>query len=286
MNINKSGILYIGTLIVLSVLAFSSGQSVALQDGLLRVYFFDVGQGDAIFIQAPNGNQVLVDGGPDGTVVERLQEVMPLHDRSIDAVIVSHPHSDHIAGLADVMASYDVGAVLATEGLYDSATFKKWDAAVASEDASLVQGRLGKTFDLGSGVTLTVLYPMEPELTPKEPHEANVTVLLKYGELEVLLTGDMESDVEDFLIKAGAPLDVDVLKVGHHGSKTSTSAAFLEATSPQTAVISAGRDNKYGHPAPSVLSRLENSAIKYYRTDIDGSIRLTSDGERYVLESY
>jgi competence protein ComEC len=288
MRTKTSYILYSGVLIILIVLAFSSVQSAGLRDGLLRIYFFNVGQGDAIFIQAPNGNQVLIDGGPDGSVIERLQEVMPLHDRSIDAVIASHPHSDHIAGLADVFASYDVAAVVQGGEDYDSATFKKWSAANEQEGVREVEGRLGKTLDLGSGVVLTVIYPVESfsGATLKDPHEANVTILLKYGEFELLLTGDMESDAEQLLIDAGAPLDVDVLKVGHHGSKTSTSASFLMATSPQTAVISVGAKNTYGHPAPSVLGRLENFGIKYYRTDTDGSIRLTTDGERYVMETY
>lgn len=288
MAIAKSTIAYLGILLVLLILAFSSAQSAGVQDGLLKIYFFDVGQGDAIFIQAPNGSQVLVDGGPDAAVIERLQEVMPLSDRSLDAVVVSHPHSDHLAGLIDVLGAYEVGTVLEAKEEYDSATFREWRAAVQKEGSAQVEAAVGKVLELGGGLTLTVVYPAESfqQKMLKEVHEANVTVLVKYQELEVLLTGDMESDAEQMLITAGAPIDVDVLKIGHHGSKTSTSAAFLSATTPQVAIISVGAKNRYGHPAPSTTSRLENFGIKYYRTDINGTVRLISDGERYVIESY
>ena len=171
---------------------------------------------------------------------------------------------------------------------YDSPEFKAWEEAVKNENANNIEAIAGKVVDLSGGLTLTILHPFESVVgdNPQNPHDDVVVMMLKYGGLKIMLTGDMEEKVERRLIMAGEVLDSDVLKVGHHGSKTSSSEAFLAAVSPKVAVISVGAKNRYGHPSPIVLDRLENFNIPYYRTDIDGDIKLVGDGTNFAISNY
>ncbi len=278
-------LIHLVILLCLSVFAFSTHSIASQKDGLLKIYFLDIGQGDAIFIETPNGNKVLIDGGPDNKILSKLGEVMPFWDKDIDIVVASHPHADHIVGLIDVLERYNVKNIVEAKESYSSSEFKAWQDAVVKEGANNIEAIAGKAIDLGDGVGLTTLYPFESVAgdNPKNPHDDDVVIMLRYGELEVVLTGDMEEKVERRLILAGEDLDSDVLKVGHHGSKTSSSEAFLSAASPEVAVIQVGAKNRYGHPAPEVLNRLENFGIKYYRNDVDGDIKLISDGISYKI---
>jgi len=247
-----------------------------------------LGKGDSIWIESPSGRQILVDGGPGNAISSKLGEVMPFYDKDIDVVVVSHPHADHIVGLADVLERYEVKNIIEARESYNSSEFEAWREVVKNENANDVEAIAGKIIDLGDGVTLTVLHPFESVVgdNPKNPHDDVVVVMLRYGELEIMLTGDMETKVERRLIMKGYDLDSDVLKVGHHGSKTSTSEEFLSAVSPKVAVIQVGAKNRYGHPSPEILNRLENSDIKYYRNDIDGDIKMVSDGVNFKIIKY
>ena len=272
-------------LLCLLVFAFSTHTIASQKDGLLKIYFFDVGQGDSILIETPSGRQILVDGGPDNKVLQKLGEVMPFYDRDIDAVIVSHPHADHIVGLMGVLERYEVKNIIEARESYNSSEFKAWSNTVKNENADNIEAVAGKIIDLGDGVTLTILHPFEAVAgdNPKNPHDDVVVAVLKYKDLEIMLTGDMEQKIEWRLILAGENLDSDVLKVGHHGSKTSTTEEFLFAVSPEVAIIQVGTKNRYGHPSSEVLERLENYDIKYYRNDVGGDIKLISDGSLFKI---
>ena len=285
MDTNRDKIIAGIIALVLIVLAFSSSQAAGQKDGLLKIYFLNVGQGDAIFIEAPNGNQVLVDGGPDSAVIAELARVMPFYDRSIDAVVVSHPHSDHIAGLIDVLKHYDVGYVIQAGEQYDSLEFRSWQEAVAQEHTIEIDTVAGKQINLGPEMTFTIIHPLKSVLgtATDKPHDDNVVAMLQYKHVKVLLAGDMEAAVERILVNNNIDIDADVLKVGHHGSKTSTALPFLDAVTPQAAIIQVGVKNRYKHPAELILSRLENFGATLYRTDTDGMIRLISDGTSYYL---
>lgn len=252
---------------------------------MLKVYFFDVGQGDAIFIEAPNGNQVLIDGGPDNAVLEKLGEVMPFYDNDLDLVVMTHSDADHAAGLIDVLSRYNVGNIIYSNIMRNSALYNAWQKTVAEEGANIVDPVAGKEIDLGNGATLTVLHPAE-SLVGRVMNKVNndsIVLTIKYGETDILLTGDIEARAERQIILSGADIDADIMKVAHHGSKTSTIEEFLYDVSPQVAVIQVGAKNRYGHPTQEVLSRLENFGIKYYRNDVDGDIKLISDGNSYQL---
>ena len=280
----KLGLIHLIIILCLFVFAFSTHSTAQEKDGLLKIHFFDIGQGDSIFIEAPNGNQVLVDGGPDNTVLEKLGQVMPFYDKEIDLVMVSHPHADHLTGLIEVLNRYEVRNTIEAKEEYESPQFKLWRNAISSEGANNIEALSGTVIDLGSGLFLKIIHPVQSVAGTRttKPHDDVVVAMLEYGETRVLLTGDMEKKVEDKLVFAGVDLDSDVLKVGHHGSKTSTADKFLNAVTPEVAVIQVGK-NKYGHPAAEVLKRLENSDIRYYRNDLDGDIKIISDGNNYEI---
>lgn len=285
MQSRKLSIIHIVVLLCLVVFAYSTSTIASQKDGLLKIYFLDVGQGDAIFIETPSGRQVLVDGGPDNKVLGKLGETMPFYDHDIDMVIVSHPHADHVTGLIDVLNRYEVKSVIEAKEIYDSPQYWAWQDAVAAEGALNVDAMAGKVIDFGDGATLTLLHPFQSVVgtETRTPHNDVVVAMLEYGSFRTLLTGDMEQRVENKLIAISEDLRADILKVGHHGSKTSSSEEFLTIVSPSFGFIQVGRDNQYQLPSPDVLQRLDDFGIKYYRTDIDGDMKVISDGEKYQI---
>lgn len=247
-------------------------------DQRLIVWFFDVGQGDAIFIESPDGRQILIDGGTGSLVLEKLSRVMPFWDRSLDAVLLTHPHADHIGGLISVLERYRVERVYTTGSLYATTETEEFLRRLNDgEEVVIVDGPV--TLELGRGTTLEIIAPVESlrNVRVDDPNNASIAGVLRYGEINVLLTGDLGGRAEQGLLTR-LKETVDVLKVGHHGSQTSTSADLLKATKPVAAIISVGADNSYGHPHAATLDRLKEFGVTVLRTDLDGDIRLTSDG--------
>ena len=257
----------------------------ALPDGKLRVTFLDVGQGDAIFVQGPGGEQVLIDGGPDPLPVLRaLGERMPFWDRSLDLVVLSHADADHLGGLPEVLRRYRVAAVLDNPYLHDSPGWREWQAILQDKGATVVQAREGQVVKLGKDVVLKVLHPPEPPLggTSADANN-NATVLqLRYGDATFLFTGDVELAAELSMMGRGLELESTALKVAHHGSHSSTSEEFLEQVQPRLAVISAGQGNRFGHPTMEVMERLVGSVGKemVFLTCRHGSVEVATDGRR------
>jgi competence protein ComEC len=249
--------------------------------GKLQVSFLDIGQGDSIFIQAPNGRQVLIDGGRDQTVLKRLGEVMPYGDRSIDVMIATHPDADHIGGLPFVLAHYNVAMVMEPGVGSDSDVYQTFEEKVGEEKAAREYARRGMTLllDQEKNVHLDILFP-DQDVSTWETNEASIVAKLVYGHTSFLLTGDAPRQTELYLDKLNKKeLDVDVLKLGHHGSHTSTSPTFIQDTTPDYAIISAGKNNSYGHPHPEVLQVLEAFQVPYLATYEQGTITFVSDGE-------
>ncbi len=247
--------------------------------GVLTVAFLDVGQGDAIFIESPNGNQMLIDGGPGVAVLKPLGEMMPFYDRSIDVVIATHPDADHIGGLPEVLRRYDVETFLDPGISSDTGIYKALVQSIGLAGVEYVVARRGMTIDLGDDTKLEILFP-DRDMEGADTNDASIVAKLTYGSTSFLLTGDSPQKIEKYLVSIdGKNLDVDVLKAGHHGSRTSTSAAFLGAASPDYAIISTGKNNRYGHPHKEVMELLQQFDVKVLRTDEDGTIVLKSDGE-------
>jgi competence protein ComEC len=241
----------------------------------LSVTVLDVGQGDAILVETPSGNRVLVDGGPGEALLKSaLGRHLPFHDRRIDLVALSHPQSDHVGGLPAVLEDYEVGTVLRTSQAPESGVGRAWQTLLASTNSEVLEATRGRSVDLGDGVRLTVIHPSS--FTTGTLNDSSLVLRLTYGDFSMLLTGDLGADGEASLRRSGTDLESTVLKVGHHGSRSSTSAEFLAAVDSSVAVISVGGDNRFGHPAPETVERL--SEIPSYRTDEDGDITISTDG--------
>lgn len=257
--------------------------STSSKTSLLHVWFFSIGQGDAIFIETPTGEQILIDGGPDDEVLAKLGQVMLPMDRSIDAIFLTHPHMDHVAGLVSVLERYDVEVVYETGATAKTSAMDTFAKDTIDERAVHEEIAAGWTRSFGD-VTLTAVWPSpsEARVIPEDPNEASLVLLLTYGDTELLLTGDAVAEGEEEF--AALVADVDVLKVGHHGSLTSTSELLLDLVTPEIAVISVGEGNRYGHPHPAVMERLAEHQIKVFRTDQDGDILLISDGGEPVVQ--
>ncbi len=285
MSFKRFSLTHVVILLCLAIFAYATYSVASQKDGLLKVYFLDVGQGDAMFIETPNGNQVLIDGGPDGKVLSELGKIMPFYDHDIDLIALSHPQEDHAAGLIEVLKKYDVKNILWAEGEYNSPIFETWRRAVKEENANEIDAVAGKTIDLGSGAVLTVLFPLNSLAGKfvKNPNDGSAVEMLEYKGNRFLFTGDAETVAERKLAGLGVDLKADVLKVGHHGSNTSTTESFLSEIKPQVAVIEVGAKNRYGHPRKEVLGRLEKFGVKYYRTDTDGTVEIVSDGVNFKI---
>jgi competence protein ComEC len=274
-----------GGALVLALLtvAWSNSQP----DGLLHVFFFDVGQGDAVFIQTPSGRQLLVDAGYYPSIInEQLGRQMPFWDRSLDMVIATHPDADHVSGLPGVLTRYQVGR-LVTDGsglgrsdIYDAVILK-----AAEEGVPLHSATAGEIIEIGDGVRLEIVHPGAAR-SDVSRNDNSVSVRLVYGAFSLLLTGDAEDSAERAMLSQGLPLRSLVYKAGHHGAQTSSSAPFLDVVQPQVAIISAGADNRFGHPHPDVLARLAERGVTVLSTIDLGTIEVISDGSQMWWQSW
>lgn len=246
---------------------------------MLRVVFFDVGQGDSIYIESPTGKQVLIDGGPDGTVLRRLGSEMGYWDRSLDMVVATHEDKDHVGGLPDVFKRYSVGTFVRTENEGESLEANIIDELSQKEGSEVVYARRGMSFDLGASTTLAILFPdRDPSML--ESNTSSIVAQLTYGETEFMLTGDAPDEIEDHLAMLdSSALESDVLKLGHHGSRTSSSESFLRTVKPEYAIVSSGKDNRYGHPHKEVVERLVELHIPMLNTAEEGTVAFESDGK-------
>ncbi|MFQ5342145.1 MAG: DNA internalization-related competence protein ComEC/Rec2 [Anaerolineae bacterium] len=256
--------------------------TAATPDGQLHVVFFDVGQGDAIFIQTPGGHQAVIDGGPSPAVMaDAVGRRMPFWDRSIDLVILTHANEDHLAGLIPILERYRVDHAIEPGYPQSTAPYFKWRDVLHEKGIDTQFARAGMDIHLGDGVWLAVLNPPQPLLQGTEADDNNngVVVRLTYGETSFILTGDIEAEVEGRLA-ARSRVQAQVLKLAHHGSDSSTTPAFLAAVHPWVAVISVGADNRFGHPSDEVVARVAEAGVPIFRTDEHGDIEFISDGRR------
>ena len=259
-------------------------------DGRLHVTALDIGQGDAILVEAPSGATMLVDGGPDPELtLRRLGGALPFHVRRIDLLLVSHPHQDHVGGLVDVLDRFRVGAVVEAGIPFANPAYERLRGDAARASIPVLGARAGQTLALDAHTSLEILYPSPADATAPLPegdiNNGSIVAVLRHGGFAALLTGDAEAPVEEALVSRGQLPPVDVLKVGHHGSTSSTTTALLDATRPGLAVISAGVDNEYGHPAPQTLQALARPGLVTLRTDLDGDFEIVSDGIAYWARS-
>ncbi|HBW73811.1 MAG: hypothetical protein UX10_C0011G0021 [Candidatus Magasanikbacteria bacterium GW2011_GWA2_45_39] len=261
---------------------------------VLTMRAFDVGQGDATLVTTPSGKTILIDGGPNDAVMDRLGRALPFFKKDIDLMILTHPHADHVTGLVGVLKRYNVKEIYYTGAVHTSSVFIEWLKMIKEKQIPMHVISHKEEIQFDEGVKLIFLYPdhelagvedaSEEKRGQKKNNLNNTSIVFKltYGRTQFLFMGDAEVPVEETLLASGVDLRVDVLKVGHHGSHSSTSEEFLKAVSPQYATISCGRNNDYGHPHLSTLKRLERFGVHAYRTDTEGDIVIMSDGEKII----
>jgi len=242
----------------------------------LEVSFFDVWQGDSIFVESKDGTQILIDGGPPNRILPNLGSRMSFFDRFIDVVVLTHPHADHVSGLIEVLGRYNIGMIIESGVDYHTAEAKIFESLVAEKKLKKVTVDHPINLNFANGAVLKFIYPEESfvGMTLKNVHDSALVGELDFEDKKILFMSDAEKNLEKRLVEEGRVGDVDVLKTGHHGSKTSSNDFFLRVTKPEYAIISSGARNRYGHPAQEVLSRLASAGAQIFRTDLDGTITL------------
>ncbi|NQU82828.1 MAG: MBL fold metallo-hydrolase [Parcubacteria group bacterium] len=264
-----------------------------LGGGELEVVFFDVGQGDSIFIETPEGHQVLVDAGPSGGIIlEKLAGEMPFWDRTIDWIVLTHPDYDHLRGFLDVLDRYEVKNILWTGVSKETKTFERWMEKIEqekSQGANVFIAKRGQVIKTGDAL-FYVFHPfenLEGVSGEKGSNGTSIVMKLVFGENSFLFLGDIGKKEEASLLvrsDSAVSLSAQVLKVAHHGSKSSRDEGFFEVIAPEIAVISVGRDNSYGHPSLEVLQDLEKFGINILRTDEKGDIKITASGSGLFIK--
>ena len=256
-------------------------------DNLLHIYFFNVGQGDSIFIKTPYNYQILIDGGPSDAVLSELGKVMPFYDRNIDLVFLSHPHADHATGLIGVLKRFSVGQVLVNDIVYETDEYQTFLSLVRDKGVSKQSFLQGDKIRLSDGIKLTSFWPKAQTSIFEilDINKVSQVLRLDFSQFSALFTGDAELGVENPELVNFEWGNIDILKVPHQGSKGAVTKDILEKLKPKLAVISVGQ-NKFGHPGEEVIQLLRNQNIKVVRTDKEGTIEVVSDGEGWKIVNF
>lgn len=267
------------------VLVISFFVKVVTEPKQLEVTFLDVGQGDAILITSVTGKQVLIDGGKYLDVDYKIARHMPFYDRSINMVLATHPDLDHVGGLVTVMRRYVVGMFIHSGLGATSEAYRELTDMVVESDIPIVTARAGQIIPIDEYTEIEILSP-RPGMEVEDVNDHSIVAKLTYGDTSMILTGDASMHNEWELVEVyGEKLESDILKLGHHGSKTSSSSNFLREVNPEYAIVSAGCANTYGHPDPNVVDRVESMNITLLNTCDHGDITFTSNGKEWQYGS-
>lgn len=245
----------------------------------LEVDFLDVGQGDGILIKTPYNQNILIDGGPDNSVVREISENLPFWNTSIDLMVLTHPHDDHVSGLIEVLKRYEVKKILATGVIHTTPNYLEWLNLIKEKNIPFLKPEDRQEIGLGDELKLQILYPRRSFYSQQAEDLNNTSIVLRlaYRQNAILFMGDAGIDIEKELLAEGLDIRSDVIKIGHHGSEYSSTEDFLEKVKPEIAVIEVGKNN-YGHPSLRVVRRIERIGAKILRTDKDSTIKIVSDG--------
>ncbi len=270
------GILCIGAYVI-----WTSVYRTTYTTPYLKVAFLDVGQGDAIYVEAPNGTQMLIDGGSGPIILSQLAKVMPFGDRSLDMIVVTNPDKDHMGGFVDVLENYTVGKVMEPGTEKHTLIYNKFEQEIATRNIPKIIARRGMKINLDTknNIYFDILFP-DRDVSHFNPNDGSIVGKLVYGSESFMLMGDATKYTEILMShnEAAEMLEADVLKLGHHGSHTSSSELWLEEVKPKLAIISAGKNNRYHHPHQDILDRLNILHIPYLGTYQKGTIMFKTDG--------
>ncbi|MFW0862533.1 MAG: ComEC/Rec2 family competence protein [Candidatus Komeilibacteria bacterium] len=255
-------------------------------DNIAKIVFLDIGQGDAILIITPDKERILIDGGPGNYLISKLGPYLSFYDKSIDLMILTHAHDDHVSGLNEVLKRYSVNLILFPGYIdYMAASYLEWLQLIEDNSFTLESTIAGDIYTFKNS-SLEIVYPFEEYVGQKADDVNDTSVVAKYCYIEVcvLLTGDATIDVEEKILVSGQDVSADILKVAHHGSQYSNSEDWLKAVNASTAVIQSGVDNKFKHPHLRIIKRLEKLGIRILRNDNLGDIVINTDGYNYWLK--
>lgn len=248
------------------------------------IHYIDVGQGDCILIQVNNKN-LLIDSGPSSNRKDLLNYLEKLNIKKLDYIIATHPHEDHIGNMDTIIKRYSVGKFYSPKVIASSNTFESMVSALVDKNLKINVLKKGvKGIDLGNNVEIQIFSPIE-NLSSDNLNDYSPIIKITFVNNSFLFTGDAEVSTESMVLSENNNLNCDILKVGHHGSSTSTSEDFLTSVNPSVAIISVGKNNSYGHPTSEVLSLLNSYNIRTFRTDINGTIIAISDGKNINIST-
>lgn len=244
---------------------------------IMKVSYIDVGQGDSILVQV-NGKNLLIDAGPNESTDKLMSYLSKQNIKKLDFIVATHPHEDHVGAMDTVIKKYDIGEFYAPKKMATTKTFENMVNALKSKNIKINAATAGVSLDLGENVKCEMVAPNGTNYENLNNYSA--VIKITYGNSKFLFMGDAEKLSEKEILNKNYDISSDVLKLGHHGSSSSSSKAFLDKVSPKIAIISCGKNNDYGHPHKETLEEMKKRNIQVYRTDIDGSIVLVSDGKK------
>lgn len=276
-------ILILFLLVSLSGCSKKEVQKVSTSGGSLEVHYIDVGQADSILIKTPSGKNLLIDAGNNDDSDLVVNYLKSEGIKKLDGVIGTHPHEDHIGGLDVVIDTFDIDKVYLPKASSTTRTFKDVLSSIKNKNLKIIRAKKGVKLDLGNEIKAEILAPNKDKY--EETNNYSAVLKLEYGDTSFLFTGDAEKEVEEEILASGTNIDIDVLKLGHHGSSSSTTAEFLKKTSPNYIVISVGNDNKYGHPHQETIDKINKLNVPIYRTDKNGTIVAFSDGQKITFKT-
>lgn len=257
---------------------------------LLEIISLDIGQGDAILVKTPENQTILIDGGPNNKVLQKLGQHLPALAKRIDIVLLTHPHADHVTGLVEILKRYDVGAIILTGADLKTDVYSEFLKIIKEKNIPVVIAQAGEAIHFGKNLEFDILSPEQAEdlvfnkknegfgSDGNDVNDTSIVGKLIFNDFSIMFMGDATSKIENQLSIYGENLKSDILKVGHHGSKYSSSLQFLKFVSPKAAIIEVGAKNRYGHPSKSALSRLKMISANIFRTDLNGDIKISTNG--------
>lgn len=271
-------LLFLFLLFTTSLFSCSNKEKTSINTDNLKVHYFDVGQGDCILVQVNNKN-LLIDAGPKDAESQLIKNINNLNIKKLDYVIATHPHEDHIGGMGQIIKTFNIGKFYAPKVTSNTKTFEYMINQLNNKNLkiNIIKPGIGDDIDLGKNAKVEVFAPNNSSY--ENLNNYSPIIKISYKSTSFLFTGDAEKLSEKEVLNKEYDIQSDVLKIGHHGSSSSTSKEFLNKVNPKIAVISLGKDNDYGHPHKETISSLKNKGIKYFRTDEEGTVILESDGK-------